>query len=227
MAALLQTARRVPAFSSAVSPTVLRKGGKIGFYLQNDIPLRTGVLWKRHHAFPSSRVRISPSFSTKPSASAATEKETKTASNVIKADSQVVPSGNSQLTLLYDGDCPLCMKEVRMLRRRSDERGGRLTFVDIADNDFDETSYGVNYEMAMGRIHAVRRDGDVISGVRVFREAYEAVGLGWVYALTKFPPVLWFVERVYDVWAARRLQFTGRDTLDAIIQARNSKRSCR
>ena len=35
-----------------------------------------------------------------------------------------------QLTILYDGACPLCLREVRFLRSR-DPRGDQLAFVDI------------------------------------------------------------------------------------------------
>lgn len=37
----------------------------------------------------------------------------------------------------------------------------------------------------MRRIHAVTSDGQIVSGVEVFRRLYEAVGLGFVYAITK------------------------------------------
>lgn len=240
----LHNTRRAAAYLPVMFRTVCENGGKTGLFLRNEVPLRTGNVWKTQYALPSSRVQIrqsttqehrSNTFSstfptsfsaTKPSASATSESDA-TSNTAVKGDARVVSRDKSQLTLLYDGECPLCMREVRMLLRRSDERGGTLTFVDIAQDDFDETKYGVNYETAMGRIHAVRQDGEVISGVRVFREAYEAVDLGWVYTLTKFPPILWFVEGIYNLWAARRLQMTGRDTLDAIILARNSKRSCR
>jgi len=34
---------------------------------------------------------------------------------------------------------------------------------------------------AMGEIHAVLPDGQVIKNIDVFKRLYEAVGLGWVY----------------------------------------------
>jgi hypothetical protein len=38
---------------------------------------------------------------------------------------------------------------------------------------------------AMERIHAITADGRIVRDVEVFRLLYEAVGLGWVYAVTK------------------------------------------
>ena len=37
----------------------------------------------------------------------------------------------------------------------------------------------------MERIHAIQADGRIVQDVEVFRLLYEAVGLGWVYAVTK------------------------------------------
>lgn len=151
---------------------------------------------------------------------------TPTPSPTLASTPKTSPSG--KLTLLYDGECPLCLREVAMLRKRSDARGGTLTFVDIANSDdFDEGRFGVSYETAMGRIYGMRSDGVLVDGVEVFRLAYDAVGLGWVYAFAKWPPALWLADRVYDVWADRRLQWTGRGTLEAVIRARDEKRTCR
>lgn len=37
----------------------------------------------------------------------------------------------------------------------------------------------------MKKIHAITADGKVVVGVEVFRRLYEAIGLGYVYAITK------------------------------------------
>jgi predicted DCC family thiol-disulfide oxidoreductase YuxK len=48
------------------------------------------------------------------------------------------------LTLLFDGGCPLCVREVRFLQRR--DRQGRLAFVDIDATDYDaEAHAGISY----------------------------------------------------------------------------------
>lgn len=41
----------------------------------------------------------------------------------------------------------------------------------------------------MGSIHGILPGGKVITNVDVFRKLYEVVGLGWVYAITKFGPI--------------------------------------
>lgn len=135
------------------------------------------------------------------------------------------PAGG--LTLLYDGECPLCLREVRFLRGRSDLRTPPpLRFVDIAARDYSPAAHaGVDYATAMGRIHGVTAGGDVVVGVPVFRLAYAAVGLGWVYRATEVPGVGRVADWVYGLWAERRLQWTGRRPLGEILEER--KRSCR
>ena len=80
-----------------------------------------------------------------------------------------------QLTLLYDGGCPLCLREVTFLRRR-DQRlhpdAARLAFVDIDAADYSPNQHnGISYREAMGRIHAIQADGTVLRDVEVFRAA--------------------------------------------------------
>jgi len=93
---------------------------------------------------------------------------------------------------------------------RLDRGRGRLVTEDIADPAFDPTSYGLTYERMMATIHGQTPDGRVITGVEVFRQAYGAVGWGWVLNWTRLPVVRWFADRAYDFFAKHRLIFTGR-----------------
>ena len=128
-------------------------------------------------------------------------------------------SSAAQLTLLFDGGCPLCVREVRFLERR--DRRQRIRFVDIDAPDYNPAAHGgIGYREAMGRIHAVAADGTVLQDVAVFREAYRLIGLGWLYAPTRWPLIGAVVDRIYSFWAARRLQLTGRPDLDTLCADR-------
>lgn len=112
--------------------------------------------------------------------------------------------------VLFDGDCPLCMREVNFLRARDAGRG-KIHLVDIAAKDYSpRENRDVDFETAMATIHGITPRGDVITGIEVFERAYAAVGLGWVYGWAKYPALLRAANGVYDFWAARRLQLTGR-----------------
>ncbi|XP_019431700.1 PREDICTED: uncharacterized protein At5g50100, mitochondrial isoform X2 [Lupinus angustifolius] len=128
-----------------------------------------------------------------------------------------------KIKMLYDGDCPLCMREVNMLRERN-KTYGTIKFVDISSDDYSpEGNQGLDYETAMGRIHAVLSDGTVVTDVEAFRRLYEQVGLGWVYAVTKYEPIAKIADSIYGVWAKYRLQVTGRPPIEQILEARKKK----
>ena len=122
--------------------------------------------------------------------------------------------------VLYDGDCPLCVREVDFLRRKDAGRG-KLDLVDIASDEYDpDANAGIPFETAMSTIHGIKPSGDVITGIEVFERAYAAVGLGWVYAFAKVPFLLNVANKVYDFWAERRMQVTGRGTLAEVLEIR-------
>ena len=135
-------------------------------------------------------------------------------------------NSNWQIELLYDGECPLCLREVNFLRRRDGGRG-LVAFVDIAAPDYDPAAHGnVDFATAMGRIHAVLPDGSTVKNVEVFRRVYEILGMGWVYAATKWPLVGPLVDRAYDFWADRRLAWTGRPDLKTLVAEREVATAC-
>jgi predicted DCC family thiol-disulfide oxidoreductase YuxK len=112
------------------------------------------------------------------------------------------------LKLLYDGECPLCVREVRMLEKVN--RKGRLAVEDIAVPGFDASQYGRTFEQLMGSIHGVLPDGKLVTGMEVFRRAYAAVGLGWLVAPTGWPVLEPLFDRLYTIFARNRLRITGR-----------------
>ena len=132
---------------------------------------------------------------------------------------------NWKIKLLYDGECPLCVREVNFLTKRDAGRG-IVKFVDIADPNYDpQANAGVDFETAMGVIHAVLPDGTVIKNVEVFRQVYEHLGMGWVYAITKVPIVGKVADWLYGVWANWRLKITGRPEIETIVAERQQKLS--
>ena len=52
---------------------------------------------------------------------------------------------------------------------------------------------------------------------------YEALGMGWVYAITKVPILGAMANFIYGIWADLRLRLTGRPNLDTVIKQRQEK----
>lgn len=112
------------------------------------------------------------------------------------------------IEVFYDGDCPLCAREVRWLRRR--DRGERVRFVDIADPCFDAREAGVSLDALMDRIHGRLPDGTIVDGVEVFRRIYAAVGFPTLARLSRLPGVAGLLDLAYRWFARNRLRLTGR-----------------
>jgi predicted DCC family thiol-disulfide oxidoreductase YuxK len=75
----------------------------------------------------------------------------------------------------------------------------------------------------MGRIHAVLPNGEIVQNVEVFRQTYDILGIGWIYAITKLPLVGSLADALYGVWADYRLLLTGRADLQTIVAERRQR----
>ena len=131
---------------------------------------------------------------------------------------------SAKLTIFFDGGCPLCKREVDFLKSRN--QSGYLDFIDIDNSDFSlDLKYGITYKQAMERIHALKSDGSVIKDIKVFQEAYSLIGLGWIYAPTKFPIIDKFIDYIYILWAKYRLKLTFRPSIEKLCSERDCKLS--
>ena len=110
--------------------------------------------------------------------------------------------------VFYDGECPLCMREIRMLQRL--DRRERIRFTNISDPRFDERSVGLSWDALMDRIHGRMPDGTLVEGVEVFRQLYSRVGLRWLIPLTRIPGISHLLDAAYHGFAKNRLRLTGR-----------------
>ena len=108
-------------------------------------------------------------------------------------------ANNYPMTLFFDGRCPLCVREMRALRRR--DRAARLRFVDVRAPGFERPD-GTTMDEMLTAIHGRTAESRLVAGVETVRLAYEAVGLGWLLAPTAWRPLRGASERAY-AWLAR------------------------
>ena len=121
-----------------------------------------------------------------------------------------VTMGSTRFEVFFDGECPLCVKEIRMLQWL-DRKNHRLIFTDIAAPDFDAVkATGKTYDDLMAEIYGRLPSGELVKGVEVFRQMYAAVGLGFLFAPTKWPVLEPMFEKAYLMFARNRLRLTGR-----------------
>ena len=110
---------------------------------------------------------------------------------------------NPSLKLLYDGQCPFCRREVEWLKRQ--DREGRLATEDITDPSFHAERYGLTQEEVMGVMHGILPDGRIVRRLDAIREAYRAVGRGWMVAPLSWPVIHWMADLAYGLFARNRV----------------------
>ena len=115
---------------------------------------------------------------------------------------------SGRFEVFFDGDCPLCRREIDWLRRKDDRQ--QICFIDIAARDFSEADYGKTFEELMAQIHGREADGTWVTGVEVFRRLYDAAGFGRLVALSRWPGIRHGLGLGYRIFARYRTRLTGR-----------------
>ncbi|WP_417851839.1 thiol-disulfide oxidoreductase DCC family protein [Thalassoglobus sp.] len=117
-------------------------------------------------------------------------------------------SNSTEFEVFYDGDCPLCKREINLLKRWDKQQ--RIQFTNIAAEDFSAEEIGIPFEDLMAEIYGRLPDGSTVKGVEVFRQLYSAVGFSWLVGLSRIPGISHLLNFGYRVFARNRLRFTGR-----------------
>lgn len=104
----------------------------------------------------------------------------------------------TRVTVWHDGDCPLCRREIALMRRL--DRRGRIDFVDA-------TSAGdcpIDRAALLSRFHAME-DGRLLSGAAAFAAMWRVIPLlRPIGLLARYRPVLGLLERLYHAFLIHR-----------------------
>ncbi len=104
-------------------------------------------------------------------------------------------------TLYYDGNCPLCMREVRLLARIADPG---LALVDLHEVP-DQPGQPTRLEK-LSNLHLRTAAGDWQVGVDATVSAWSHTRWGWLFAVLRWPLIGRFADWVYRYWARKRYQ---------------------
>lgn len=103
-------------------------------------------------------------------------------------------SGN-RVTVWFDGACPLCVREIAVMRRL--DRHGALDLIDVADND-GAGACPIDRAALLARFHAREGDGPLLSGAAAFAAMWRAIPLlRPLGLLARNRLVLALLERLY------------------------------
>ena len=121
--------------------------------------------------------------------------------------SQPSDESTAQLTVWYDSDCPLCIREIRLMRRLDKRKA--IDFVSIQS----ATGCPISTDELMQRFHAQEAGQPIVSGAAAFAAMWRAIPiLRPLGLLARFRPVLWLLERLYRgfllirPWLQRRVR---------------------
>jgi predicted DCC family thiol-disulfide oxidoreductase YuxK len=106
------------------------------------------------------------------------------------------------LTVLYDGACPLCRREIGVYRGLQPlHADAPVCFADVSDAAFSLPSAlpaGTTREQLLARFHVRGRDGVLLSGAPAFLAMWAALpGWRWLALAGRLPGAAWLMERGY------------------------------
>ncbi|CAN5835543.1 DUF393 domain-containing protein [soil metagenome] len=106
------------------------------------------------------------------------------------------------LTVLYDGACPLCRREIALYRGLRSNTP--VCFADVSDATLPLPS-GASRAELLARFHVQGADGRMLSGAQAFLALWEALpGWRWLARVGRLPGAAWAMERAYRLFLRGR-----------------------
>lgn len=109
------------------------------------------------------------------------------------------------LTVLYDGACPLCRREIGIYRGLQPLRSDSpVCFADVSDAALPLPP-GTTREQLLTRFHVRDRDGQLHGGAQAFLALWAALpGWRWLALAGRLPGAAWVMERTYRLFLGWR-----------------------
>ena len=114
----------------------------------------------------------------------------------------VTTSTDEPLTVLYDGACPLCRREIALYQGLP--ANGPLCFADVSDPAVPPPPATTRAQL-LARFHVRHADGRLESGAAAFVALWRRLpGWRWLARAARLPGVLWLLERAYRAFLPLR-----------------------
>lgn len=115
---------------------------------------------------------------------------------------------NATNIVLYDGECPLCASQMRLLKRL--DWFNRIEFFPLSDERAKRIAPDLRREDLLEAIHCITREGHIHRGARCLRFVGLRIPLLVPFALFLwFPGVIWIAEKFY-MWISSRRYWLSR-----------------
>ncbi len=111
------------------------------------------------------------------------------------------------LTVLYDGACPLCRREISVYRGLGPlSPDTPVCFTDVSEVG-SPLPAGTTRDGLLARFHVQSPDGRLLSGAQAFLALWAALpGWRWLARLGRLPGMAWMMEQVYCLFLRCRPQ---------------------
>lgn len=129
--------------------------------------------------------------------------------------------------LFYDGQCPLCYKEIRLLEKLS---GSQLVLVDVHEVSLPNKQNSLlagstkkipNKELMLQRLHLLTTNGEWLLGLDATARAWSYTPYAIFFKILRLWPIRYFADGAYALWAKRR--YRKRYECHQCIAKRNTK----
>lgn len=104
-------------------------------------------------------------------------------------------SDRAQVTVWYDSDCPLCLREIALMRRLDTRQA--IDFVDLYSAD----GCPIDQRDLLKRFHAQEYGKSIVSGAAAFAAMWRVIPVLRPFGLlARYRPVLWCLEAGYRLF---------------------------
>ena len=111
------------------------------------------------------------------------------------------------MKIFYDGQCPLCAKEMTSLK--SHDTDHKISFIDVHSNSFEQDYPSINKQHALQILHGLDNNNNLLLGLDVTYCAWQTVKKHkWLILLRK-QPIKWFADKAYLFFAKHRMKISG------------------
>lgn len=105
-------------------------------------------------------------------------------------------------SLYFDGTCPLCSKEISLLKKLIKER---ILFVDIHKVDPNDLNIPPREEL-LRRLHLRQLNGEWLIGLDANVAVWSHTNYGFLFRILRWPIIRNIADSVYASWADRRFK---------------------
>ncbi len=84
-------------------------------------------------------------------------------------------SGDHNLTVFYDGHCPLCSREIEVYRAKNER--GSIAFVDIMSPNFDASKEGLDPEKVHKVFHVKDSESNILTAIDGFVAIWDELNI--------------------------------------------------